>query len=127
MLKVVVVNKFLWENPSGEPHVLELVHVRRQVKILDVDGHEFSPWCRDDTIKKNFGGGNVGVGGEGFTCVVDLISADRYSDAIRVGFLSSVFAHNSGISCFFVAWLSPMVDEVGGVGSHEAALFASLG
>ena len=58
---------------------------------------------------------------------MDLIATDRYPDAIRVGFLGSVLAHNSGISCFFVGWLGTMVNEMGGVGAHETTLFAALG
>lgn len=58
---------------------------------------------------------------------MNLVSTDRYSDAIRIGFLGTIFAHNSGVSCFFVAGLGSVIDEVGGVGSVETTLFASLG
>ena len=127
VLEVVVVDEFLGEYPSREPHVLVLIHVRRQIKILDVDGHEFSAWCRNHTIKKYFGSGDVCIGGEGLTSKMDLVTTDRDSDAVRIGFLGTILTHNPGISCFFMRWFGSMVDEVGGVGSHEAALFASLG
>ena len=55
MFNVVVIDEFLWENPSWQPHVLEFVHVRRQIEILDVDGHELGSWGGNDTVEKDFG------------------------------------------------------------------------
>ena len=40
-----------------------------------------------------------------FPHVVDLVATDRDSDAVGVDFLGAIFAHDSGISCFFVAGL----------------------
>ena len=58
---------------------------------------------------------------------MDLVSTDRDADAVRVGFLCTVFANYPGVGCFLVCWFGAVVYEVGSVGAHETSLFASLG
>jgi hypothetical protein len=44
------------EHVKGHPHILEVLKVCYQVKILDVKAHIFGPFCANHAIPIDFGG-----------------------------------------------------------------------
>ena len=57
--KVVFFDDVLWEQLQFHAKVFVSLHWRHEVKILDVDGHEFRIVCGDDAVEHEFDGEEV--------------------------------------------------------------------
>ena len=86
---MVFINEILGGNPSWYPHVLIIIHIGVEVKVLYVQAWEFRKFGADNTIEEEFGCGksNVRIWCEGFTYIVDFVIPNSDLTLIWVFFL----------------------------------------
>jgi len=77
-----------------------------EIKIGDVDGHEFCIGSGDDAIEQEFGDEHLSCWSSHFTGVVDLVSADGESHPVGIiKLFRANNAHEASLSDVFLAFL----------------------
>jgi hypothetical protein len=66
-------------------HVFVALHFGVQIKILDIETHEFGVWRRNDAVEDNFGRGDVSGRCADIVGVIDQVTA--YDETGSMGFL----------------------------------------
>lgn len=95
----------------GNEHVFGFFHGGHEIKVFQVEVHEFGVGGGDDAVHEEFESGKVGVGGSGRSVVLDAVAADGATYAVWIVFLGAIVGTSTHIGGFLplgeVAWMLP--------------------
>jgi hypothetical protein len=80
---------------DGASHVFFMVHGSVQVRVFDVDHHEFCIGSGRNAVEETLGCGDVGGGSTNVSYALDEVAADGELNAFGFGLLWSYFGNDA--------------------------------
>lgn len=119
--EIVFVNDFLGNERDGEEHIFVSGHWCAEVKISDVDAHEFGVAGGDSAVEKSFGAGEIGDFGTDIAWIVNEIAATCQSGAIHFRLVGFDVRDDLAVGWSAIFGHLMIVNEENGVGALNAA------
>jgi hypothetical protein len=111
VLQVIEVDDLLWNQVNGNADVLVVVKRATWVEIFQVDAHGLGVQSGDETVEREFGGGEIRRLASFVSRVVDTIAASSLLHAFGIGFLGPIGTDDANVGGLFVFGHLWFVDE----------------